>query len=114
MLLLGLLLLCGAAAFTGLLIANNISGGQDQTVVLFGSTTVTMNGLEIFLAGAALALVFGLGLVTAGAGASLLRRRRTRLRTAHRALSRLTRRPAGAPGAPGASLRSRLLQRFGH
>jgi hypothetical protein len=114
MLLLGLLLLCGAAAFTGLLIANNISGGPDQTVVLFGSTTVTMNGLEIFLSGAALALVFGLGLMTAGAGASLFRRRRSRLRTAHRALYHLTRRRAATPATPGTSLRRRLLQRFGH
>ncbi|WP_042451044.1 hypothetical protein, partial [Streptacidiphilus jiangxiensis] len=88
MLLLGLLLLCGTAAFTGLLIADNLDGGPDRTVALVGSTTATMNNLEIFLSGVALALLFGAGLVTAVIGAHLLRRRRAALRDARRAAPR--------------------------
>ncbi|MFI8084414.1 hypothetical protein ACIF6L_26890 [Kitasatospora sp. NPDC086009] len=62
MLLLGLLLMAAAGAFTGLLIADNLNGGPDYQVSVLGSDLVTLNSLAIFLAGVALALLFCLGL----------------------------------------------------
>lgn len=92
MLVLGLLLLGATAAFTGLLIAYNLSGGPDYTVALFGGTIATMNGLEIFLAGLALALIFCLAVAMTGIGGRLLHRRRALLRQARTDTSR----PVGA------------------
>ncbi len=45
MLLLGLLLMAGSAAFAGLLIAENLSGGPDYTVTLMGSEPFTISTL---------------------------------------------------------------------
>ncbi|WP_243640134.1 hypothetical protein [Streptacidiphilus pinicola] len=84
MLLFGLLLLGATAAFTGLLIADNLSGGPDYSVVVLGNTIATMNGLEIFLSGVALALIFCLGLAMTRVGGQLARRRRTTLGEARR------------------------------
>ncbi|WP_377269178.1 hypothetical protein [Peterkaempfera sp. SMS 1(5)a] len=84
MLLLGLLLAGATAAFVGLLIAYNLSGGPEYTVTMFGHDLVTMNHLSAFLAGIALTLVFGLGLALMAAGAAHHRRRSVRLRTARR------------------------------
>ncbi|RKT09436.1 hypothetical protein BX285_6531 [Streptomyces sp. 1114.5] len=72
MLLLGLLLLTASGAFTGLLIADNLSGGPDYQVTVLGNDLATMDTLGIFLSGVGLALVFCLGL------AMLARGRRTR------------------------------------
>ncbi|MFJ4670693.1 hypothetical protein [Kitasatospora purpeofusca] len=58
MLLFGLLLVAVTGAFTGLLIAGNLSGGPEYQVVLLGHDLVTLNSLGIFLAGLALALLF--------------------------------------------------------
>jgi hypothetical protein len=85
MLLLGLLLLAATGAFTGLLIADNLSGGPEYHVTLLGNTIATMNSLEIFLSGLALALIFCLGLAMTGTGGVLTRRRRSRLREARAA-----------------------------
>ncbi|MET9774849.1 hypothetical protein ABZ023_11385 [Streptomyces sp. NPDC006367] len=75
MVLLGLLLMAGAAAFAGLLIAYNLSGGPEYTVSLLGSEPFTINTLGAFLGGVALTLIFGLGLWMLTAGAVLARHR---------------------------------------
>lgn len=84
MLLLGLLLLAATGAFTGLVIADNLSGGPDYQVTVLGNTIATMSSLEIFLSGLALALIFCLGLAMTGTGGLLARRRRVRIRHARR------------------------------
>ena len=65
---LGMLLLAATAAFTGLLIADNLSGGPHYSVSVLGQNIATMNALAIFCAGLALALLFALGLATAASG----------------------------------------------
>jgi hypothetical protein len=80
MLLLGLLLVGSAAAFTGLLVAYNSSGGPAYDVVMFGHHLATMNGLRIFLSGIALALVFSLGFALLRAGEARARSQRVQLR----------------------------------
>ncbi|KQV17486.1 MULTISPECIES: hypothetical protein [unclassified Kitasatospora] len=75
MILLGVLLLAAAGAFTGLLIADNLSGGPDYTVTVLGNQIATMNSLAIFLSGIALALIFGLGVLLAAGGGARIRRR---------------------------------------
>ncbi|MBQ0826151.1 hypothetical protein [Streptomyces tagetis] len=75
MLVLGLLLMACAAAFAGLLIAYNLSGGPDYTVTLLGSTPFTINTLGAFLGGIALTLIFGLGMWMLLAGTALARHR---------------------------------------
>jgi hypothetical protein len=74
LLLLGLLLMAGAAAFVGLLIAYNSGGGPDYTVNLLGSHPFTTSTLGAFAGGLALALIFGLGLFAAMSGGLLSRR----------------------------------------
>ncbi|MFE5189864.1 hypothetical protein [Streptomyces sp. NPDC056628] len=69
MLFLGLLLLAATAAFTGLLIADNLSGGPEYTVSVLGQEIATMNTLAIFCSGLALALLFCLALATVRAAA---------------------------------------------
>ncbi|MGW0497495.1 hypothetical protein ACWD0Z_19290 [Streptomyces sp. NPDC003007] len=85
--LIGLLLLAGAGAFTGLVIADNLAGGPQYTVSVLGSDIATMNTLSIFSAGLALALIFCLGL------AVLLNAGR------HRRGPRETTRRGGMPGS---------------
>ncbi|MFG3154654.1 hypothetical protein ACGF7W_21705 [Streptomyces sp. NPDC048219] len=80
MVLLGLLLMAGAAAFTGLLIAYNLSGSPDYTVTLLGSQPFTINTLGAFLGGIALTLIFGLGMSMLLGGSALARRRGRRRR----------------------------------
>ncbi|CAL9663262.1 hypothetical protein [Streptomyces sp. enrichment culture] len=75
MLVLGLLLMAGAAAFAGLLIADNLSGGPDYTVSLLGSEPFTISTLGAFLGGIALTLIFGLGMWMLLAGTVLARHR---------------------------------------
>jgi len=79
MLLLGPFLLAATAAFTGLLIAGNLSGGPDYTVTVLDQNIVTMNSLAVFCSGLALALLFCLGLSTAVTATA--RRRRGHART---------------------------------
>lgn len=83
MLILGVLLLACTAAFTGLALADNLSGGPDYNVTVLGHQIATMNSLAIFCAGLALALIFGLGCMMAMTG-GLLRRRKSRKLTAAR------------------------------
>lgn len=64
MLFIGLLLLAATAAFTGLAIAGNLSGGPHYSVSVLDQHIATMNSLAIFCAGLALALIFTLGLAT--------------------------------------------------
>jgi hypothetical protein len=68
MLLIGLLLLAATGAFTGLAIADNLSGGPEYTVSILGNEIATMNTLAIFASGLALALIFCLALATAVRG----------------------------------------------
>ncbi|MFF7586213.1 hypothetical protein ACFZCK_01825 [Kitasatospora purpeofusca] len=96
MLLFGLLLVALTGAFTGLLIAGNLSGGPEYQVVLLGHDLVTLNSLGIFLAGLALALLFCLGLLLARAG-----------RSARRARAAEAVGVTGAAGAAGATGRGR-------
>nr|BEK63270.1 hypothetical protein KPHV_04970 [Kitasatospora purpeofusca] len=92
MLLFGLLLVAVTGAFTGLLIADNLSGGPEYQVAVVGHDLVVLNSLGIFLAGLALALLFCLGLVLARAG-----------RSAHRAGAAEV---AGAAGTTGHGYRA--------
>lgn len=78
MLLLGLLLLVATGVFTGLVIADNLSGGPQYTVSVLGQDIATMNTLAVFCAGLALALLFCLGLVLAASRRGHSRHRRLR------------------------------------
>ncbi|MEW2399965.1 hypothetical protein [Streptomyces sp. NPDC046862] len=80
MLYIGLLLLAATGAFTGLVIAYNLSGGPEYTVSVFDQDIVTMNSLAIFCSGLALAVLFclGLGLVLVRSGSAHPRHRRPR------------------------------------
>jgi hypothetical protein len=78
MLFLGLLLLAATGAFTGLVIADNLSGGPEYSVSVLGQYIATMNTLSVFSAGLALALIFCLGLAIAVTRASHGRHRRRR------------------------------------
>ncbi|WNI17973.1 hypothetical protein [Actinacidiphila sp. ITFR-21] len=84
MLILGLLLLVCTAAFTGFALADNLNGGPDYDVTVFGHHIATMDSLAIFCAGLALALIFGLGVIMAMAGLSLRRRKARKLHAARR------------------------------
>ncbi|GAA2572393.1 MULTISPECIES: hypothetical protein [Streptomyces] len=106
MLVLGLLLMAGAAAFAGLLIAYNLSGGPDYTVTLLGSEPFTISTLGAFLGGIALTLIFGLGMWMLLAGTVLARhrgkKRRRERATAERASAErdaLNDRLEGRPGS---------------
>jgi hypothetical protein len=81
MLFIGLLLLAATGAFTGLAIADNLSGGPEYTVSVLDHDIATMSTLAIFCSGLALALIFCLGLAMAMRGA--VHRRHSRPR-AHR------------------------------
>ncbi|MBC7267231.1 MAG: hypothetical protein H5T76_00730 [Streptomyces sp.] len=82
MLLLGLLLLAAVGAFTGLLIADNLSGGPEYTVSVLGQDIATMNPLAVFCSGLALALLFCLALAAVGS-ARHHRGRHGRVRRVH-------------------------------
>ncbi|MFE9021053.1 hypothetical protein ACFYNL_21160 [Streptomyces sp. NPDC007808] len=88
MLVLGLLLLAATGVFTGLVIADNLSGGPDHPVTVLGRELATMNTLAVFCSGLALALLFCLGLALVKRGATHHRphgqRRRTRRSPFHR------------------------------
>jgi hypothetical protein len=84
MLVLGLLLLACTAAFTGLAISDNLGGGPDYSVTVMGNHIATMNGLALFCAGLALALVFSLGCAMAVMGGALHRRRSRKYRAVRR------------------------------
>lgn len=70
MLFLGLLLLVATGVFTGLVIADNPSGGPEYSVSVLDHDIATMNTLAVFCSGLALALVFCLGVVLARSGAT--------------------------------------------
>lgn len=78
MLFLGLLLLAATGVFTGLVIADNLSGGPDYSVSVLDQSIATMNTLAVFCSGLALALLFCLGLALARSGATHHRHRRPR------------------------------------
>ncbi|MFI0502821.1 hypothetical protein ACH3WN_08120 [Streptomyces albogriseolus] len=83
MLTLGLLLLGAAGAFTGLVIADNLSGGPEYTVSVLGQDIATMNTLAVFCSGLALALIFCAGLSAVASTAAHRRRERPRTHTTH-------------------------------
>ncbi|MEZ0070447.1 ABC-type dipeptide/oligopeptide/nickel transport system permease component [Streptacidiphilus sp. MAP12-20] len=126
MLLLGLLLLGATAAFTGLIIAYNLSGGPDYPVSLFGTTIASMTSLEIFLAGLALALIFCFAVALAGVGGRLASRRAALLRKARKGAAHAAEpvstyarqpEPTSQPGPEKASSSPSLRRRrhlFGH
>lgn len=78
MMFLGLLLLAATGVFTGLVIADNLSGGPEYSVSVLGQDIATMNTLAVFCSGLALALIFCLGLAMARSGATHHRHRRPR------------------------------------
>jgi hypothetical protein len=84
MLILGLLLLAGTAVFTGIVIGDNRTGLPDHNVTVFGQHIATMNSLEIFCAGIALALIFAFGLLLVAAGSAHHRRRTLKIRAARK------------------------------
>ncbi len=103
MFLLGLVLLAASAAFTGLAIADNTTGGPDYGVTVLGNHIGTLGPLAIFAAGIALALLFCLGLAMMAAGTVRGRRRRKELAVARRqAADAAAERDAVAAGAPQA------------
>ncbi|WP_269854748.1 hypothetical protein [Streptomyces sp. RPT161] len=123
MLVLGMLLVGATAAFVALAIVENFSGGPGYSVTLFGQHVATLNALETFLAGLALALVFcfGLAMMTGGALWMRVRRRRRRARRAARERDMTTARdtqgepPAAEAGATTGKPRHRHgLHIFGH
>ncbi|WP_182453004.1 hypothetical protein [Streptacidiphilus sp. P02-A3a] len=75
MIFLGLLLLAATAAFTGLAVADNISGGPHDNITILGHQIANMSSLDVFLSGIALALVFCLGLALATGGGARMHRR---------------------------------------
>lgn len=83
MLILGLLLRTAAGAFTGLVIADNLSGGPEYTVSVLGQDITTMNALAIFCSGLALALIFCVGLSAVASTAVHRRRERPRTYVTH-------------------------------
>ncbi|MFF7110778.1 hypothetical protein ACFY91_00480 [Streptomyces albogriseolus] len=83
MLILGLLLLAAAGAFTGLVIADNLPGGPEYTVSVLGQDIATMNTLAIFCSGLALALIFCAGLSVVASTAAHRRRQRPRTHASH-------------------------------
>ncbi|GHF96949.1 MULTISPECIES: hypothetical protein [Streptomyces] len=83
MLILGLLLLAAAGAFTGLVIADNLPGGPEYTVSVLGQDIATMNTLAIFCSGLALALIFCAGLSAVASTAAHRRRQRPRTHASH-------------------------------
>lgn len=110
MILLGLLLLAVTGAFTGLLIADNLSGGPDYSVTVLGNHIATMNSLAVFLAGIALTLIFGLGIVLVTGGTAVRKRRRAG--TVGRSLRRNPK-PANVGSQPS-SRPHRRRHLFGH
>jgi hypothetical protein len=76
MLLVGLIIAAAAGAFAGLLITDNAAGGPQYTVTLPGHHLVTLDMLQVFLYGIALAVVFCLGIAVMSRGAATMRRRR--------------------------------------
>jgi hypothetical protein len=84
MLILGLLLLACTAAFTGLVLADNLNGGPDYNVTVLDHHIATMNSLAVFCAGLALAVIFGLGVLMALGGLSLRRRTSRKFAAARR------------------------------
>ncbi|MEY9963827.1 hypothetical protein ABIA33_001861 [Streptacidiphilus sp. MAP12-16] len=126
MLVLGLLLLGGSAAFTTVLIADNLGGGPQYAVTLFGHHLTTLSTLGAFLAGAALALVFCVSLALTTVGARRERRRSAELRAARRerkvaaraaAAAAVTDATDGRDGTEATVLtkrRGRTLHLFGH
>jgi hypothetical protein len=84
MLLLGFIILFGTAAFTGLLIADNIGGGPHYAASVLGTPITTISMLGAFLAGIALSLVFCLGLALLARGTARHRHRGAELKAARR------------------------------
>ncbi|MCQ4041159.1 hypothetical protein ACFOSC_07260 [Streptantibioticus rubrisoli] len=116
MFLLGILLVGATAAFVALAIVENFSGGgPGSSVTMLGHTIATLNALETFLAGMALALVFCLGLAMMTGSVRIHRRRRARY-TARGAMAAREGEPiAGEPAAARGKPRHRRgLHIFGH
>ncbi|MFI7142340.1 hypothetical protein ACIBQ5_32925 [Streptomyces massasporeus] len=76
MILLGLLLAAGAAAFGAVAVVENFTGGPEYAVEIFGNQIATLSMPGIFLSGVALALIFCLGLAMTVSG--LKQRQRVR------------------------------------
>jgi hypothetical protein len=124
MMALGVLLFCLTGAFTGLVIADNRSGGPTYSVTMLNNHIATLNSLEIFVSGIVLALIFAFGLWLTFGGAARARRRTVALRQARReaaAASRerdrlAARAPGGEPAATttAAPTRTRRMHIFGH
>ncbi|MDF2254814.1 hypothetical protein [Streptantibioticus ferralitis] len=115
MLLLGMLLVGVAAAFTALAIAENFAGGPGYGVTMLGQHVATLSTLDVFLAGLALALVFCLGLAMMRGGARHARHRRDKRRVARRAAEPDATPVRGDEGAAEGRPRHRHgLHLFGH
>ncbi|MEU6089732.1 hypothetical protein ABZ865_23565 [Streptomyces sp. NPDC047085] len=94
--LLGLLLLAATGAFTGLVIADNLSGGPQYGVSVLGQHIATLGPLAVFCAGLALALMFCLGMAIMAGGTTHHRHGGRHLRRTH---GRTTVGPITGPGS---------------
>ncbi|MDI2129658.1 hypothetical protein [Yinghuangia seranimata] len=90
MLLLGVLLLMATVAFTALVISDNHTGLPDYRVSLFGKGFATMNTLEVFLAGIAIALLLAVAVMLTASGSMVAWRRQAKLRAARTEVRRAT------------------------
>lgn len=79
---LGLLLVLLSGGAVALLTAYNRSGGPDYSVTMFGNDAGVVNGMQIFYAGIALALLFCLGLWLMAMSARRGRAMRAQIRAA--------------------------------
>ena len=79
---LGLLLVLLSGGAVALLTAYNRSGGPDYSITMFGNDAGVVNGMQIFYAGIALALLFCLGLWLMAMSARRSRAMRAEIRAA--------------------------------
>jgi hypothetical protein len=84
MLILGLLLVVLSVAAVALLLAYNSAGGPEQMIGLFGRDWWSVNAMEAFVAGLALALLFSLGLWLMVSTGRRMRAARAEYRSARR------------------------------
>ncbi|GEC02669.1 hypothetical protein SSP24_03240 [Streptomyces spinoverrucosus] len=109
MIALGLLLALATGGFAAIAVAENFRGGSEYAVEVFGNQIATLSPPGLFLSGAALALIFCLGLAMIAAG--LKHRRRVRKALASAPVT-------GEPGAerplPPQPVHRRRRHIFGH
>ncbi|MBX9399238.1 hypothetical protein K4749_38125 [Streptomyces sp. TRM72054] len=107
MIALGLLLALAAGGFAAIAVVENFRGGPEYAVEIFGNQIATLSPPGLFLSGAALALIFCLGLAMIAVGLKQRRQMRRALDSAQ---------VTGEPGAerPPRPAHRRRRHIFGH